>query len=190
MYLNHKYNAIHTGYWMNVQKEGPGYFRYHHTHSGGANDKSYVAEWVNHTPRCGYFVNINDVEIDLKSIASQKQLIPTLDLLNADSIVSAEIKQIQKRRKLDRSLTIIDDVDDLFEDEQEDQELKMKIIDIFEQISIPLKQNQSVDHERCYVEREDLFGSIQDFKRPSKYEMENGTEVLNLAGVAYDSNTP
>ena len=101
----------------------------------------------------------------------------------------AEIKQIQKRRKLDRSLTIIDDVDDLFEDKQEDQELQMKIIDIFEQISIPLKQKQSVDHERCYVEREDLFGSIQDFKRPSKYETENGTETLDLAVAAYDRNT-
>ena len=183
IYLNNKENTIYTGYWMNDQKEGPGYFRFNQ--SNHRNDKLYVAEWVNNTAHCGYFVNINDVEIDLKSISAQKQLIPTLGLLNADSILSAEIKKIRRSRKLIRSLTIIDDLEDLFEDHEHDQALKLKIIDIFEQISVPLKQSQSADHERCYVEKENLFESIHDFKLPAQYDREDGADKLQLSVAAY-----
>jgi len=184
IYLDSKAQTIYTGFWMNDQKEGPGYFRFNHQ-SHAHNDKLYVAEWVNNAPRCGYFVNLNDVEIDLKSISAQKQLIPTLGLLNADSILSAEIKRIRKSRKLARSLTIIDDLDELFE---HDRTIKLKIIDIFEQISVPLKRNQSADHEQCFVEKDELIESIHDFKLPQQYGREDGAEKLNLSVAAYCSD--
>merc|ERR1712154_489048 len=98
------------------------------------------------------------------------------------SILSAEIKRIRSDRKLVRSLAV---VEDLFEDNERDQTLKLKVHDIFEQISLPLPASQSADRERCAVEKDDLFESIRDFELPARFQQEDGDEQLHLAVAGY-----
>ena len=177
IYINNKENNIYIGYWMNNKKEGPGYYKYKE------NGKLYIAEWINNTPNCGYFVNINDidVDIDIDDFEKVKKIFPELGLINADSILCQQIKQIRSNRKLIRHLTIIDDIDELFETEND--ELKHKIIDIFQQISVS-KYN---DKQQCYVNKENLFDAIKDFKVSQVFHSNQQIQIekLNLFIAKY-----
>eukprot|EP01084_Bolivina_argentea_P016344 30593_1 len=121
IYYDKQKKNVYSGYWMNNKKEGPGYCKFVN------DDKLYIAEWVNDIATCGYFVNvndanINDIHIDAinnEDINVQKDLIPKLGLINSDSIISQQIKNIREKRKLIRHLTNIDDIDALFEDNNE-----------------------------------------------------------------------
>merc|ERR1719229_67489 len=130
-----KEDTVYSGYWLHGQREGPGHCRFK---GDRRSDRLYVAEWVSGSPHCGFFVNLSDVDLDVDAAAlsAQKQMLPLLGLRDADAILSAEIKRIRSDRKLVRSLAVINDVEDLFEDHQRDQTLKLKVVDIFEQISV------------------------------------------------------
>ena len=158
VYVDSKDNTVYTGYWMNNLKEGPGYFRYNHQ------QKLYVAEWVNNTPNCGYFVDVGCFE------ESDLNKIPALGLKNSDSILSQQIKTIRSNRKLIRSLAIIDDIEDI----DVHQDIKSKIVDIFEQITIPTNSS----NQQCYVHKLELFESIQDFQFSKQAKFEN-QETMN-----------
>lgn len=144
IYLTGKDQSLYTGYWMNGEKEGPGHFEKDGT--------LYVAEWVHGTPRSGYFVEAKDKQAMGSGAAQIK-----LKLLRPDHVLSEEVKKIRSSRKLIRSLSIIDDIDDLFE---EQQEVKLKVLDIYAQISFG---------DNC-VEREDLMQSVLDFELAAKFD--------------------
>ena len=184
IYINKKEQNVYIGYWMNNQKEGPGYCKYNHD-----KNKLYIAEWINDKPNCGYFVNINDNNnnIDFENVdkyENAKNVFPELGLIDSEYILTREIKDIRAQRKLIRHLTIIDDIDELFEHENE---LKDKIIDIFDQIAVP-KYNHNINDdnlrfqctEQCYVNKENLYDAIQDFNLPSPFDSNQETEIKKL----------
>jgi len=180
IYVKKAEKNMHIGYYMNDKKEGPGYYRY----DAADNSKLYVAEWVNDVPNCGYFVNICDVHVDgldnVNDLALQKRLLPELGLIGSDAVLSAEVKTIRKNRKLVRHLTLIDDIEDLLENENEQEnQLKAKIIDLFEQMTMG---NTTDCTRQCVVNKDDLFESISDFELPPPFDgsEENQEEKLNL----------
>lgn len=136
-----KEQSLYTGYWMNGEKEGPGHFEKDGT--------LYVAEWVHGTPRSGYFVD----EANHKATKAALKL----KLLRPDSVLSTEVKKIRNARKLIRSLSIIDDIDDLFDGQRA---VKLKVLDIYAQISFG---------ENC-VAREDLMQSVLDFELNAAFD--------------------
>ena len=183
--IKKKEKNMYIGYWMNDKKEGPGYYRF----DDAANSKLYIAEWTNDAPNCGYFVNANDVRIDgiddIDDLKLQKRLIPELGLIESNNIIKLEIETIRNNRKLVRHLTLIDDIEDLFENENEhENQLKNKIIDIFEQMTM---SNTIGCTEQCYINKEDLYESIQDFELPSPFgaSQQNEARKLNLYIAKY-----
>lgn len=135
--------SLFEGWWLFDKKEGAGH------HQDLQSNKLFVGEWANNLPKCGFFVDPDQIEqVECQSSDSISKKIelstdfPILKLCDSDQVLINQITDVRQQRFLIRSLGNISDISKLFQQKEKID----KIVDIFQKIAKPFKRNASDDY--------------------------------------------